>query len=117
MKPHQIIFGIFMAFVIPKPTAGGVACMGKVMGRTCGRYAGRIMLPKAERIGDCGDPSGCLAKRTKGYYICDECKSITVKNKRVRGGEYEACGHENMKLYFQGTVLPSQGNSEAASYE
>jgi hypothetical protein len=125
MKPCTFIFGIFIAF-IPKATVCVVDCMGKVNGRTCGRGARQITLPSADQVGYCGDPSGCTAKRTKYYYKCGQCQSITVKNKKMRGGQLEECCHENRRLYSQGTVgnqenapesvPPSQGTSEASSY-
>ncbi|KAA1098888.1 hypothetical protein PGT21_014278 [Puccinia graminis f. sp. tritici] len=126
MIPRTILFVIFMAF-IPEYILGDVGCMGIVEGKLCGRDAHQIPLPGADQFGDCGDPrTGCKIQRTKYYYKCGGCQSITVKNYKARG-KYEGCGHENKKLYIQGTlgnheyapesVPPSQGTSESAYYQ
>ncbi|KAA1110636.1 hypothetical protein PGT21_028465 [Puccinia graminis f. sp. tritici] len=108
MNHRFIIFSIFMA-IIQNPTIQAVGCCNK----NCGQITNQLNPYKHnyDPKGVCGYPLGlgviCEHERSKLYYKCNHCQTITMANKRMPKEQKEGCSHTNAQIFIQGKILPS----------
>jgi hypothetical protein len=84
--------------IIPNLTIGEIGCANP----NCGRPANQLYRHNYPSKGICGV---CQEQRTKYYYQCYHCQTITVKNKTMRNQEKEGCSHINTQIYIQGKII------------
>jgi hypothetical protein len=123
MIPKTILFVIFM--VISSVATGTYVVCAK---NGCTANAAQIDSHSFPQEGKCGEPLGneeCQEERQKTYYLCDNCGSITVKNKVIHRGKLSPCFHKAKALFIPtpsnppppGAASHSRATSEATSSE
>jgi hypothetical protein len=114
MNKWKIIFGI-LDLIPASFSASSIECM------KCGKVAWEIEKKNIPKMGICNFPlpSGghCPVERSQKYYKCpgNECCAIMVKNKEIRLGPKEGCGHDNRHIVLKLPQLPSLDTSSSSS--